>query len=170
MGARADSALLRPSLSAEADGYAALADLCRQIRVRECRADHFDRDASVVAQGGLAHEAALEDLPDHAAVGEVVAVAGGHAGEGRLECVLGIGVELHVLLASHESEDLHELGRGVVGEVDVEGDAVAQAGVTRDHAVHGAGVAGHDADEVAAAVLHCLDQGGYCLVTMSSNP
>ena len=66
-----------------------------------------------------------------------MAVAGGHAGEGRLEHVLGIGVKFQVLLASHEPEDLCELGRGVVGEVDVEGDAVAQAGVARDHAVHG---------------------------------
>ena len=67
-----------------------------------------------------------------------MAVAGGHAGEGRLEHVLGIGVKFQVLLASHEPEDLCELGRGVVGEVDVEGDAVAQAGSVLKVGVSGA--------------------------------
>ncbi len=112
--------------------------------------------AGVEEADGLAQAGAVEGVADGAGVGEVglahavvdVVAEGGAAGL----------VEAVALLLQHGFGDGHELVRGVVGEVDVVGDAGAEAGVGGEELVHAVRVAGEDDDEVVAAVLHDLEE------------
>ena len=54
--------------------------------------------------------------------------------------------------------DRHQLVDVVVGEVDVMGDARAEAGVRAEEVVHPVLVAGEDHDELVALGLHHLEQ------------
>ncbi len=64
-------------------------------------------------------------------------------------------VRLHV---EHHERDLHQLVDRVVGEVDVVGDARAQARVRREELVHPIVVTGEDDDEPVPLALHHLEQ------------
>ena len=68
-------------------------------------------------------------------------------------------VEVVAKVAAHPLEDLDELVRGVVGEVDEPREAALQSGVGVDEFLHLRRVAGGDQGEVVAVVLHVLDDG-----------
>ena len=61
-------------------------------------------------------------------------------------------------MRQHPLGDREQLAVVIVGEVDVMGDARAEAGVGLEEPVHLVGVAGEDDDEVVAVVLHHLQQ------------
>jgi hypothetical protein len=61
-------------------------------------------------------------------------------------------------MLEHELADRHELVASVVGEVDVMGDARAHPRVHLEERIHAVGVAGEEAHELVAIVLHYLQE------------
>ena len=101
-------------------------------------------------------ERLLEDRARVARVAEPLAAR--CAGEDPLERLVRARPELVLVLGRQPVRDLEQIGRRVVGERDLAGEAGAQARVRVEEGAHQPRIAGDDDDEAVAVVLHPLQQ------------
>ena len=82
------------------------------------------------------------------------------------EIFLSVGCQCVLVLLQIHLEDILQLLGRVVGEVDVTVEARLQSRVGVDETVHLVLVASDNHNETVTVVLHALEDGGYCLLTV----
>ena len=107
---------------------------------------------------GHVGEGTLPQAAGEAGVAEIVGARG--EGDDVLDALEHAAGELHLRLAGERGEDVGELGRAVVGELDEGLEARAQARVHVDELGHLRLIAGDDHRQRVAVILHGLHERG----------